>query len=187
MLWDTRTGEQRAMLEGHTGYISAVAVSPDGLTVASGSGDRTFKLWDARTGKEQVTLGIDCVITELRFSADLSKLHTNRGILKIPLGATHLLSRHPGPPLADPALFVEDQWTVYRTERLLWLPPDYRPSLVAVYCDLVILAQSSERIHFLYLTWKYCRTFPCPPPLEMSFLLDTLWNQNDLFELHKFG
>jgi len=33
-----------------------VAISPDGKTLASGSKDKTVKLWDVATGKEVVTL-----------------------------------------------------------------------------------------------------------------------------------
>ena len=33
-----------------------MAFSPDGKTLASGSWDRTIKLWDVATGKEQATL-----------------------------------------------------------------------------------------------------------------------------------
>ena len=38
-------------LEGHTAWVSAVALSPDGSTIVSGSFDRTVKVWDARDGR----------------------------------------------------------------------------------------------------------------------------------------
>lgn len=44
-------------LKGHTGEVYAVAVSPDGKTYATGSFDKTVKLWNAADGKELRTLG----------------------------------------------------------------------------------------------------------------------------------
>ena len=45
-----------ATLRGHTSYVSSVAYHPDGKTLASGSKDKTIKLWDLATGEEQATL-----------------------------------------------------------------------------------------------------------------------------------
>lgn len=41
-----------AVLKAHTETVEAVAISPDGKFIATGSFDKTVKLWDALTGKE---------------------------------------------------------------------------------------------------------------------------------------
>src|SRR4051794_27630976 len=43
-------------LKGHQGSVMAVAFSPDGKILVSGSRDKTIKLWNARTGELQRTL-----------------------------------------------------------------------------------------------------------------------------------
>ena len=43
-------------LQGHTHWVYAVAFSPDGQTLASGSGDSSVKLWDINSGKCIYTL-----------------------------------------------------------------------------------------------------------------------------------
>lgn len=43
-------------LEGHTGWVHSVAVSPDGKWAASGSDDKTVKIWDLESGECRATL-----------------------------------------------------------------------------------------------------------------------------------
>lgn len=45
-IWDPASGRQRHLLRGHTRYISSLATSRDGKTLASGSYDKTIKVWN---------------------------------------------------------------------------------------------------------------------------------------------
>ena len=58
-------------LRGHTGEVYCAAYSPDGKILATGSQDRTVKLWDSATGRERVTLrGHSNDVDAVAFSPD---------------------------------------------------------------------------------------------------------------------
>ena len=67
--------DQPMVLKGHTDSVFAVAFSPDGKTLASGSFDKAIKLWDVATGKEIRTLaGHTKEVVSIAFSPDGKRL-----------------------------------------------------------------------------------------------------------------
>lgn len=48
-LWDLRDGSSRGQLEGHTGSVEGIALSPDGRYLASASRDLSARIWDLET------------------------------------------------------------------------------------------------------------------------------------------
>ncbi|SLM38950.1 wd40 repeat-like partial, partial [Lasallia pustulata] len=70
-IWDAATGATLQTLEGHSDWIKAVAFSPDGKQLASGSYDMTVRIWDAASGATLQTLeGHSDWIKAIAFSPD---------------------------------------------------------------------------------------------------------------------
>jgi len=58
-------------LIGHTGKVTAIAVTPDGKQLISGSNDNTLKIWDLETGKEKFSfIGHSDEITAIAITPD---------------------------------------------------------------------------------------------------------------------
>ena len=56
-VWDAATGEDKAILIGHTTRVNSIAYSPDGETIATTGWhrDNTVRLWNAQTGQNIFT------------------------------------------------------------------------------------------------------------------------------------
>ena len=67
-------------LRGHSGLVRSVAWSPDGKRLATGSNDKTAKVWDAETGKDVLTLnGHNGPVVSVAWSPDGKRLATGSG------------------------------------------------------------------------------------------------------------
>jgi WD40 repeat protein len=72
-VYEVVTGKRLLALTGHT--QSSMAYSPDGRRIATGSEDRTVRLWEAASGQEVLTLkGHTDVVRSVTFSKDGRRL-----------------------------------------------------------------------------------------------------------------
>ncbi len=85
-LRDATTGKHVKTFKGHTQYIMGIGFSASGDTIATGSADKTARLWNAQTGESIRTLTghTDTVYTPV-FSPDGNQLvtHCNDNVLRL--------------------------------------------------------------------------------------------------------
>jgi len=74
-------GKKTRTLEGHAENITSIAFSPDGSRLATGSGDDTLRIWDARTGETLHELSHDNEydVTCVAFSPDGKRVVSGDG------------------------------------------------------------------------------------------------------------
>ncbi|KAL6838094.1 hypothetical protein V8C40DRAFT_231591 [Trichoderma camerunense] len=158
IIWDTATGKMKQTLKGHSGRIISVAFSEDIRYLASASDDKIISIWDMATNQKQQTININAAIQTMSFDDTASYLHTNIGTIKLGLQhqtGAHLIIDQSLAPVSD---VIQDQgqyqqianntqnathfgyglstdkcWITWNGHNVLWLPPDYQPSTVAVW------------------------------------------------------
>jgi WD40 repeat protein len=137
----------RSTLEGHSDYVSAVALL-NGQLVASASDDKTLRLWEAEIGTCRSTLeGHSDYVSAMSFSPDRKILHTNVG--NIPLSYSGLVPLLSWQINQYANILIQSQWILRNQQCLLWLPSEYRSTSTAVYLDVVCLGLIYSRVVLL--------------------------------------
>ena len=74
LVWDVNSITQVFALRGHTEPVTAMVFSPDGLTLATASLDKSVRLWDMANGQQTARIDANAGATALAFNPDGSTL-----------------------------------------------------------------------------------------------------------------
>ena len=125
-VWEVGGGEGMETY-GHSLPLTAVAVSPDGRLIASGSADDTIHLWEAATARDLFTLkGSAAAITILSFTPDSKYLVSTAGedralrVWDCATGREKATTKDAGPSGAMPVMAA----TPDGKQAVAWVAPD---------------------------------------------------------------
>jgi WD40 repeat protein len=135
-IWDARNGDCLQTLEGHSSYVTSVVFSHDSTRLASASGDSTVKIWDARNGDCLHTLQ-DHRVDDL--SAFFLQHPHGRGMPEDSEQPQRSLDR-------SIAISQDRSWVTRNSQKVLWLPSEYRPVSYSVSAETVGMGTGSGRV-----------------------------------------
>jgi WD40 repeat protein len=121
--------------------VTSFAFSPDGERFIAGSENGTFSLWYLKSSVLPARFSLRAPIFRENVSEAGSYVNSNAGIIRLNSDArlTH----------EEYDLFVAGEWVMLGSQRLLWLPPDYRATCTAVNGWNMVLGHSSGRVSYL--------------------------------------
>ncbi len=112
-LWDLHTGKPHGAPLPHRDTVWAIAFSPDGQTLFTGSLDTTARLWDVGTGKAHgPPLQHSDAVLAVAFSPDGSRILTGSGDLDKHRGVAQLWDARTGQPLRVHREHRDAVWSV---------------------------------------------------------------------------
>jgi WD40 repeat protein len=174
MIWDIAAGACIQLLKGDSGPIVWVTISPNGRWLASlcrtpwPEANSIVNIWDVGTGACRQTLSVDPAISILALVSNTC-IRTNTGTINLDLDSylDTPISKMSEALLATEDIEVHNQeygihaskkWITWKDQRVMWLPPKYRPILSAIggTTIAIVYGHSSESV----LVFKFSTNNP---------------------------
>jgi WD40 repeat protein len=117
--------------------------------MASASGDRTVKLWDASSGVCLQTLNIGRTLSYLSFDSSNSCLCTETGTIVIQsskISSVTTVAEPDRPLYLCTSLGSDNTWIKHDNNNMLWIPSEYRPSCSSVCRTTVGMGAGSGKV-----------------------------------------
>ncbi|CAG9950917.1 unnamed protein product [Clonostachys rosea f. rosea IK726] len=161
-LWEP-AGERGRTFGAHQYSVTSVAFSADGQWLASGSHDETIKIWNVEKRLCVQLIHVRRVVSHLTFDLNSNQyLSTDIGILELDQSAMHTQSVKNSteePQYHGYRINPGKDWIMKELERLLWLPPEYRPAASAVAGSTVAFGCYGGRVFAVQLSTSGSETF----------------------------
>jgi WD40 repeat protein len=118
--------------EHYNNIVESMAFSHDSARLLSASRVGTVHIWDADSGDCEAILDIGRVKSRISFDRTGYFLHTGRGMIAIDAIPRPHIARgeidHRNLQFQGVGLSSDQQWITCNSQKLLWLPYEYRPS-----------------------------------------------------------
>ncbi|PYI27950.1 WD40 repeat-like protein [Aspergillus indologenus CBS 114.80] len=144
-LWEIATNTVVQKFQTSHSGIKTLALSKDNQLLAYSTHWET-SIWDLSTKKQLALVGSGLNNISMQFSGDGTSLKTDHGIFSVPSSTGEGLSQSHRLPNQ---IWIKDQWVLYDEQRILWLPPEYRPSQWLICDSLLTIGTSAGHVFFL--------------------------------------
>ena len=112
-----------------------------------------MRVWDVAGMAELLYYDSGTYYQTITFNDDSTKIVVNGASLSM-LSQTSFPRTTAGSPRSHSSvpigeLGVNDSWAIQSSERILWLPPEYRPGIWASYGDMVVVRSGTSLVTFV--------------------------------------